>query len=419
MSIKLRKKRLKATTQDALASTTWPMIHCDPQGTKTSPNSAPTQAEAATITTDLDSDVILMLSTPELIYVQEAENYVKAFDPQTLELIATSPSLDATFPFFAGGTLDDSGYLWFTANNRIARLSPDLSEVVWSDTLEPSELPYNTCCFLPDGNFLVTTCLAAHVISSELTNGTFQVLSSLDLGALTWNGEQVFTYYPIMPRPVSDDQGGLYFTTNGFVSKLVYDEETQAVLPQVIWAVPHEERDLSFNLSDAVLVSNRVYAAAKPQDTNAMQVYSMENSLGGDVETCIPFPDAIGAISAHCVGAVADKEILIVICNTTDLTGGMAAVDATTMEIIWNVPMANIGGAFCCSSASNKAYIINRNPEDSMLKYWAIDLDDGTPTLLHQYYSDVDPSASLPAIGYNGRLYYPNPTPGLAMLQDN
>lgn len=413
-----RKRRLKTDSQNGLANTTWPMIHCDPQGTKTSPNAGPISEDANVILAELSSDVILMISTPDVLYVQEAENYVKAFNPDTLELIATSPSLEATFPFFAGGTLDENGYLWFTANDRIARLSPDLSEVVWSESLEPSALAYNTCCFLPDGNLLVTTSLAAHIISPELVNGTFKIISSLDLGSITWNGEQVYPFYPIMPRPVSDEKGGLYFTSNGFMSKLIYDENTQRILPECVWAVAHGANDVSFNLSDAVLVSNSVYAAAKPGDTSAMNIYSVEKDSGKLTGICIPFPDAIGYTSAHCVGAVADKGILIVICNTPDLTGGMAAIDAETMELIWHAPIAVIGGAFCCSSVSNHAYIISRDPEDSLLKYWAINLDDGSQTVLHQNPSDVDPTVSLPSIGYNGTLYYPNPTPGFARITD-
>jgi hypothetical protein len=110
--------------------------------------------------------------------------------------------------------------------------------------------------------------------------------------------------------------------------------------------------------------------------------------------------------------------MLIVICNTPDLTGGMAAVNATTMEVLWHSPIAQIGGAFCCSSVSNRGYIISRDPNDGMLKYWAINLDDGSQTVLHQYASDVDPNVSLASIGYDGKLYYPNPTPGFAMIQD-
>lgn len=418
MSIIKRKKQRRLASQNALANTSWPMIHCDPQGSKTSPYAGPTQEDTSVILAQLDSDVILMLSTPNAIYVQEAVNYVKAFHPETLELLATSPNLEAVFPFFAGGNLDEEGYLWFTANNRVARLSPDLSEVVWSELLEPSGQAYNTCCFLPDGNFLVTTSIAAHVLSSKLTDGTFKVISSLDLYSIMWNEEHVYPFSPIMPRPVSDEEGGLYFTSDGFMSKLFYDQETQTISPNVIWAVPHEERDASFNLSDAVVVSNRVYAAAIPQENNAMQVYSVDCTSGEVEGTCIPFPDAIGYISAHCVGAVPDKNMLIVICNTPDLTGGMAAVDATTMEVLWQALIAQIGASFCCSSVSNRGYLISTDPEDGMLKYWAINLDDGSQTVLHQYPSDVIPSASLASIGYDGRLYYPNPTPGLAMIQD-
>ncbi len=414
-----RKNQKRLKTNDALADTSWPMIHCDPQGTKTSPYAGPSMKDAPTILAQLDSNVILMLSTPKVIYVQEAMNYVKAFDAETLDLLYTSPNLGATFPFFAGGSLDANGYLWFTANNRIARLSPDLSEVVWSEYFQPEDKAFNTCCFLPDGNLLATSSTAAHVIDPEINNGTFSVISTLNLSALTWNGQQVYTDIPIMPRPVRDDQNGLYFTSAGFVSKLEYDVSTQKILPNVIWAVPHNERADFFSLSDAVVVSSNVYAAAKPTDNYAMEVYRIDSTAGFVLGICTPFPEAIGYSSAHCVGAVSDKNILIVICETPDLTGGMAAVDATSMEVLWHAPLANIGGAFCCSASSNKAYIINRDPNDSMLKYWAIDLDNGETTILHQYPSDTDPAISLSSVGYEGRLYYPNPTPGFAMIQDS
>ena len=414
---KKNQKRLK--TNDAMANTSWPMIHCDPEGTKTSPYLGPSMKDAPTILAELDSDVILMLSTPKVIYVQEAENYVKAFDAETLELLYTSPGLGATFPFFAGGSLGENGYLWFTANNQIARLSPDLSEVVWSERFEPENKAFNTCCFLSDGNLLVTCSTTAHVINPELKNGTFEVISTLDLSDLTWAGKQVYTDIPIMPRPVRDDQNGLYFTSTGFVSKLEYDESAQSIVPNVRWAVPHNERADFFSLSDAVVVDFNVYAAAKPTDNYAMEVYRIDIRSGEVLGICTPFPEAIGYSSAHCVGAVSDKNILIVICETPDLTGGMVAVDATSMKVLWHVRLANIGGAFCCSSSSNKAYIINRDPNDSMLKYWAIDLDNGETTILHQYPSDTDPAISLSSIGYEGRLYYPNPTPGFAMIQDS
>ncbi len=415
---KIKRKRKEVLNPDQLANTTWPMIHCDAQGTKTSPNSGPTQKDATTVLAELSTDVILMLSTKNRIYVQEAENYVKAFHPETLELMEQSESLEATFPFFAGGTLESNGNMWFTANNRVARLSPDLKEVIWSESFEPADLPFNTCCFLPDGNLLVTSCLAAHVISPELKNGTFEIISSLDLGALRWEGEQVFVYYPVMPRPVSDEDGGLYFSSNGFVSKLHYDSKSKSILPEILWAVPHDEDDVSFNLCDPVLVDSNVYAVAKPSDTEAMKVYSIDSTTGNLIGTCIPFPEAIGYVSAHTIGAVAEKNMLIVICQTPDLTGGMVGIDATTLNVLWQAPLANIGGAFCCSSVSNRAYIINRDSNDSMLRYWAIDLDNGAQTVLHQYPSDTDPSVSLASIGYDGRLYYPNPTPGFAMIQD-
>ena len=414
-----KKNQNRQVTNDEMANTSWPMIHCDPQGTKTSPFAGPSMKDAPTILAKLDSDVILMLSTPKIIYVQEASNYVKAFDAESLELLYTSPSLGATFPFFAGGTLDANGFLWFTANNQVARLSPNLKEVVWSEHFEPENKAFNTCCFLSDGNLLVTCSTTAHVINPEIKNGSFEVISTLDLSELTWNGQQVYTDIPIMPRPVRDSQNGLYFTSTGFVSKLEYDESTQRILPHVIWAVPHNEKAEFFSLSDAVVVSSSTYAAAKPTDDYAMQVYRIDSNTGNVLGICTPFPEAIGNSSAHCVGAVSDKNILIVICEASDLTGGMAAVDATTMDVLWHAPIANIGGAFCCSESSNRAYIISRDANDLMLKYWAIDLDNGEMTILHQYPSTSDPTISLASVGYEGRLYYPNPTPGFAMIKDS
>lgn len=411
-------KQQQRTSELSLAKTTWPMIHCDGHGSKSSPNSGPTQENAQAIFAQLDSDVILMLSTPDVIYVQEAINYIKAFNQKTLELINTSPSLDATFPFFAGGTLDNEGYLWYTANNRIARLSPSLNEVVWSERFEPSDVPYNTCCFLPDGNLLVTSCSAAHVVSPQLNEGTFKIVSSLDLSKITWKNQQVYPFYPVMPRPVVDNQGGLYFTSNGFVSKLFYNQKKQEIDANLVWAKPHKKSDASFNLSDAVLQLNYVYAAAKPQDDTAMQIYGFDKTTGEVLGTCIPFPKAIGASSVHCLGGVKEKNILIAICYTEDLSGGMVAIDATSLKVLWHTPIAVIGGAFCCSSVSNRAYIISRDPKDLLLKYWAINLDDGTKTILYQYPSDIDPAVSLSSIGYQGRLYYPNPSPGLTMIQN-
>lgn len=416
MLMKRRKTREKSP-YNQLADTSWPMIHCDPEGSKLSNFPGPEQDRAKLLQKEIDTDVILIIPTADYLYVQEAENFVRAYDPQSLQLLHEA-NLNATFPKLGGGTLDKEGYLWFTANNQVVRLSPDLSECIWSDAFPPARLPYNSCCFLPDGNLLVTSCAAAHVISSKLEDNSFRLISSLDLSALTFNGQKAFPFVPILPRPVMDESGNLYFSTISCICHLHYDQSTQRIAPELKWAFPVQAPDAAFNMADPILMNGKVYAAAIPGEAQPMHIYCLDKDTGALISSGTPFPNALQAGAAHTLGCIPEEDKVVVICNTENYTGGMAAMNGQSLEVLWHAAMAQIGAAFCMSKPSQRAYIIHYDAEAQLLQYSAINTNNGEMSLLSDYPSEIPPNVSLPSIGYDGRLYYPNPSPGFAMIED-
>ena len=82
----------------------------------------------------------------------------------------------------------------------------------------------------------------------------------------------------------------------------------------------------------------QVWTISQPPADQPMQLFCLQASNGQLLGQCTPFPMALGQYSAHTLGAVPSADRVFAICNSSDDTGGVVALDSTTMDTVWHFP---------------------------------------------------------------------------------
>lgn len=411
-----------------LADTAWPMIHCTSEGTKEAVGSAPVRLVEDVQFFDPGSDAlkngtasVLMPIGARYLYYQAAQNWIFALDPDDIRRPRFRFSTAGLgFPQVAGGVVDNEGHVWWTIENQIVRLDEDLSNPVYSEPMTPAKLGYNAVNIMPDGNLLAVCKLAAHIVSSRPKAGALPLLSSTNL-------QRIFQLplptpqQPLIPRPVDDGKGNLYFCAGQTVCRLRYDARRQRLLPKPVWSFTTPLEVGIYAYADPVLINGRVWAitGSTGDTTSPMLLSCLDAETGAVRGQSMPFPTVLDSTTWHTLGGAPQMGLVIAICNTgNDDGGGVVAIDQETLDVVWRFPLKNIGEAFCLSEATGRVYISSMESDDGApLRFWAISLKTGQGTLLHERPSEEVPPNSLPSIGYDGNLYYPTPS-GLVKLQN-
>ncbi len=398
---------IKKTDRNALATSAWPMIHGGPDGCKSSPLPAPTTGPVTIDRFAGSSASIVTTIDDGLIYLQAGIKFVYCFADDNLEQPIEQVELDASFPAVGGNTVDKEGHVFLTRFGRLMRFDRGLKNPVLSAKLAPADALYNAVGFLADGNLLVTSSTTAHVVSPNDDDGEMPVLSTTDLSQLTYNGKLLFAPIGFAPRPVYDSSTGVYFNSQDYLVKMTYMPQTAELATMASWAFRNPQPGGTFALSNPILVNDQVWTVSQPPADQPMQLFCLDSSSGEVLGQCTPFPMALGKFAAHTLGAVSDANVVVVICDTDDTSGGVVAIDSETMDTLWHFPLAQIGDAFVISEACGVVYIAAFDQAEEQIEIWAITLAEGEGTVLHREPSTRAPQSSLPCIGPGGDLFYP------------
>ncbi len=371
----------KASPPIRLADTAWPMIHCTQHGTKQATGPGPVSSRCHVQHHELGMTVVIMVTGKKYLYVQTTPLNTSAQPSQSQDAKTTGDLLyafdlddirqpcfrfatDASFPYVAGGVVDNQGHVWWTVKNRVVRLSAELDEPVFSEAMRPVGLAYNGLSILPDGNLLVVCKLAAHIVSTRQRNadGEFRILSTLDLERI-FGSELLLPGIPVIGRPVDDGQGDFFFNGAQTACRLSYDAEQQRLCPDPVWTFTNTQSQSMFLLADPVLVGDTVWVITSPQNVFGciampMQLTCLDAASGKVKGQTFPFPRGLGNANLHTLGAAPNAGRVIAIFNSRE--PGVVALETETLDVAWRFPLKNISEAFCLSEASGRVYIANR-----------------------------------------------------------
>lgn len=417
----MRASREGEAAHDALdlSGTSWPMIHCRPEGTKNCPLPGPANTSPTSQFLQ-DVSVIIMVTGRDLLYLQPNADQLFCYAFNDLSKPVHRVEFGAQYPQVGGGVVDDQGNLWFTRNGNMVRFSEGLLDPIISETFTPTDAIYNGLGLMTDGNALITSTTWAHVLATSLNDaGGFSLLSSLNLTEVSYEGVNVFpdSGPKLASRPVYGDNDGVYMNSAEYLVKMRYDKENTRLDPQPVWALEDPQQNGRINLSNPILVNENVWAVSQPTQDQPMPVYCVSRDNGALIQTIVPFPQALGKYSDHTLGADPDRGLVFVICNDNAGKGGVAAINISNFDVAWRLPLNNISEAFGLSVPSGPLYISNQENEDAPFSVWAIALENGEGRIIYTREADGNPPPSLPSIGPDGNLYYPY-NDGLIRLQD-
>lgn len=395
-------------SKDSLARSGWPMIHCTPAGTKKSLLPGPISDDVEIEHFQGESSSIVITIDDDLVYYQQAQNTIDCFSVDDFGKPLNTVDLNATFPAVGGNVVDREGHVYFTRFGQLIRFDRGLKNPVVSENLEPADALYNGVGFMIDGNLLVTSTRFAHVVSPRARKGgKLPVLSTTDLRQSAVDGVPTFASRMFGPRPVYDDQGGVYMNGLDYLAKLTYAPQITKLQTMPQWAFRCPQAGGNLTLANPMLVGDNVWTISNPPADQPMQLYCVAQNNGALVGQCTPFPTALGQTSAHTLGAVPSANLILAICDTADRSGGMVAIDSRTLDVRWRLPLSQISQAFAISEASGVAYISAWSADERRIDFLSIRLEDGQPTILTSVASDSAPPASLPSVGPGGNLFYP------------
>ena len=393
--------------RSSLAQSAWPMIHCSPDGTKNGPLPGPVEGDVETQAFEGGTPPIVITVDDDYVYYQQQQNMIDCFKVDDFSKPIKSVNLQAAFPTVGGNVVDDQGRVYFTRFGNLIRFDPGLENPVVSEELAPADALYNGVGFMVDGNLLVTSQTFAHVVSPNAENGKLKVLSTTDLRESAYEGVPTFAPRSFGPRPVYDDSGGVYFNGEHFIAKLNYFPQITQLAAMPLWAFRNPQVGGTFTLSNPILVNDQVWTISQPPADQPMQLFCLQTSNGELLGQNTPFPMALGQISAHTLGAVPKINRVFVICNTEDSSGGVVAIDSSTMDTLWHLPLPSLSEAFAISEASGRLYISALNADADKIEIWSIDIATGEGTVLADVPSTNPPAMSLPSLGPDGNLFYP------------
>ena len=261
-----------------IASSDWPVIHQNNQSTKDTLMLGPEVLDESKVDEWLTFNTVLLLLGENYLYQQPGQDTsIYAYDPNNL---SAGPvfrvNLGASFPDVGGGIIDYSGNLWFNLQDRIVRLSEDLSSATYSehmaDTFPATVTPKNNGMTLfSDGNILSTsTGKDAWLVSTAVNeNNEFPVIIYFDFTQLQLNDEFILAdETQFSPRPVLNDNDEFIIMSESYMVKLRYDAELKTIDNNIIWAFRNPENNTSIQstiaISHAVIMADKTCAATGP-----------------------------------------------------------------------------------------------------------------------------------------------------------
>lgn len=416
----------------------WPVIHANDAATKVSAVRGPgSSARYELIGPGAGAPGASMLSIADsqYLYAQadpSAGSILRAFrrDSSGSLIVDAQADLGAPYPQTGGGAIDTLSRVWFTkSGGRLIRFCAGLQAPVESDPLA-AKIPaakrptnFNSVTLLNDNTVLVGTMDPwLFVVGSEPdATGKLPLLSTLNFLTLTApNGVKVLAGETnFNSRPVTERIGGtqyLYQVSKNYLTKLVYVPAKRSL--SIVWAtkVP-KPADATLAVSNPIIVGTLVCGTSHPMNATSQarqRVFCLDTATGQPATSFVAFPNAQrGAQAWHTLGAFTGTNgnpYLVTILNTTDTTGGIAALDLTTGKVAWVFNTANISESFAISQQAKTVYFTRRASAGAPFQLLGLDLTSGAPKLTLDIAETRAVSAKvLPSLLSNGDLIYPVP----------
>jgi hypothetical protein len=409
-----------------IASSDWPVIHQNNQSTKDNLTVGPEVLDQSKIDEWLTSNTVLLLLGENYLYQQPGQDTsIYAYDPNNLSAGPVfQVNLGVSFPDVGGGIIDDNGNLWFNLQDRIVRLSEDLSSPTYSENMEDTfpgtVFPKNNGMTLfSDGNILSTsTGKDAWLVSTAINeNNEFPVLAYFDFTQLQLNDEFILAdETQFNPRPVLNDNDEFIIMSESYMVKLRYDTELKTIDNNIIWVFKNPENSNSIQstigISHAVIMADKTCAATGPiTDAVTMKVYCVDSGSGVLLNEFEPFPNAPGARALHNLGGFRDTNSLVAIVNDTTGNGnaGVAVFDLTQNSQVGESVLFNfISESFVLAAGNQRIYLAKRDSLEEPFQILSIVVSTGEYTTIYESDASGPPRAGLGAVGEFG-LYFPTP----------
>lgn len=422
-----------------LATVAWPILHGNERASKSSPLPGPLGSSSASTSGSVAGSLKVLYSPPlnkgvvqllgrKYYYHQEMQTgLIRAFDPANPRTVIASYDLGPSYPFSAGGIIDQFNRLYYTSDKKLIRLEEDLSSPVFSEPFVVSS-SWNGVDFLPDGNLLVTSMGAnAVVLGTNPVNGRLPILQEIDLRNIRWKGRRLLGEGNLPngdllkgPRPVGEN-GSFYMTIDRYLVRWSQDARTGRMKGDFDWVfeLPGDLSGHSFGSSNAIILSGRICANTTPPEDQTSVLLCIDSSSTKLLFRSKPVPTVLGAPGLHNLGSLEKEGILLMVARNSDLVGGFGAVDARNGKVLWSVALPRVSEAFTISAATRHAYLSYRPEPEGNLHILGIDVLTGKSKVILELPVDEDPSAALWLIGKQKDLFAPVPGGFVRILRAN